>query len=120
MSYPWLYRLIRRDRRPSRSSHPQRRVSARRVRPQLEVLEDRVLLDAVRWINASGGDWSTASNWDLQRIPGPADDAIIEMPGITVTHLDSGRTDSIHSLTISNGTFNILGGTLSVATMVQG
>jgi RHS repeat-associated protein/uncharacterized repeat protein (TIGR01451 family) len=83
----------------------------------------------VTWINAAGGDWDNPSNWDLGRVPGPGDDVVINIPGITITHV-SARADAIHSLTsqafimlsagsltiggpsVLNATFTISGGTL--------
>jgi RHS repeat-associated protein len=83
----------------------------------------------VTWINAAGGDWDTPSNWDLGRVPGPGDDVVIGIPGITVTHALT-RADALHSLTsqafvslsagsltiggpsVINASFTISGGTL--------
>ncbi len=78
---------------------------ARYRRLALEPLEDRTLLSVVNWVSPTGGDWDTASNWlDVQgvaRLPGPGDDVVINLPGITVTH-DRATADAIHSLTSSD------------------
>jgi hypothetical protein len=70
---------------------------------RLEILEDRNLPSTVTWINPAGGDWDTAANWvddqGVHRLPGPADDAVIDTPGITVTHNMFFTSDSVHSLT---------------------
>ena len=66
--------------------------------PGLEPLESRILPATVNWINPGGGDWDTASNWSSGQVPGAGDDAVISIPGITVTHSDF-ATDSVHSLT---------------------
>ena len=71
-----------------------------------------MLLDAVRWINPAGGDWSVAANWDAGRVPGAGDDAIVDLSGITVTH--SRGTDAVQSLTIAHGTFTLSGGVLDL------
>src|SRR4051794_41004017 len=86
----------------------------RRWRTSLELLEDRLMLSPVRWINSSGGDWDTPSNWSTGALPGTGDDAIIDMPGITVTH-SANATDAINSVT-SQATLGISGGSLSIAT----
>ena len=39
---------------------------------------------AVNWDGGSG-NWSTATNWDTDTVPGAGDDVCIEVPGITVT-----------------------------------
>jgi hypothetical protein len=86
------------------------------------MLEDRTLLATVRWINASGGDWGIATNWrdpqGVNRLPGSGDDAIIDLANISVTH--STGTDSVRSLVTSNGTFNLVGGTLNITITLQG
>ncbi|MBW3672311.1 MAG: efflux RND transporter permease subunit, partial [Acidobacteria bacterium] len=35
----------------------------------------------VTWINTTGGDWHTASNWDTGSPPGPDDDVVIDAAG---------------------------------------
>jgi hypothetical protein len=82
---------------------------------RLELLEDRTVPSTVNWINPAGGDWSTASNWDAAHVPGPDDDAVINLAGpITVTH--SQGTDSIHSLTTAaNNNLVLTGSTLRLA-----
>ena len=90
----------------------------------------------------SGGDWSVASNWldefSVSRLPGPADDVVINIGGAaTVTHSQN-VTDYIHSLSANNaivlssgvidvattlasaGTFTVKGGTLREATVSSG
>ncbi len=76
-----------------------------------------VLLDAVRWINPAGGNWGVAANWDAGRVPGAGDDVTINMPGATITH--STGTDSVHSLTLTNGTLALSGGILQNISTLQ-
>jgi hypothetical protein len=112
-----------------------------KIRLGLEILEDRTLLSTVTWINASSGDWDTAANWrdDMgnNRLPGPADDAVIPSGGYAVTH-GSSVTDAVASITnqaaivLSHGTLNVSGnvsgtglftlsgGTLGNATVAAG
>jgi len=85
----------------------------RRCRISLEVLEDRLMLSTVQWINSSGGDWDTPSNWSTGALPGPGDDVVIDVTRITVTH-SSSASDSIHSLD-SQATLSLSNGTLSIA-----
>jgi len=78
----------------------------------LEMLDDRLAPADIRFINPAGGDWNVAGNWDLGRLPAAADDAIIDIAEITVTHLTG--THSVRSVnSISN--FNISGGTLQAS-----
>ncbi len=99
--------------RTHRPSHKERRPGGRRrfaYRPWLEALEELVMPDAVRWINPAGGDWGVAANWDAGHVPGPGDDATIDLSGITVTH--STGTDSVNSLLVTGATFSLSGGAL--------
>jgi hypothetical protein len=82
------------------------------LRPWLEILEARLVPDAVRWINPAGGDWDTPSNWNTGALPHSTDDVQIDWTTNPVTHA-AGFTDSIHSLA-SMTTLSILGGALSV------
>ncbi|HET7435886.1 MAG TPA: kelch repeat-containing protein [Thermoanaerobaculia bacterium] len=34
-----------------------------------------------QWINAAGGDWTNAANWDQHTVPGASDIALITLPG---------------------------------------
>jgi RHS repeat-associated protein len=103
-------------------------VRRRRFPLFVEPLEDRILLSTVTWINLNGGDWDTASNWQDQsgvnRVPGPSDDAVINVAASpTITHAQ-GVTDTVQSLTaadpfiLSSGTLNITG-TLSTSSSFQ-
>jgi hypothetical protein len=78
----------------------------------VSALEDRMLLATITWINPSGGDWDTPANWSSGAVPGPSDDAVINLPEITVTH--SSGTDSVNSIT-SQDQIVLGGGTLAVA-----
>jgi RHS repeat-associated protein len=85
-----------------------RRKTHRRTRrgsPRVEVLEGRLLPDAVTWVGGSG-NWADGSHWTPH--PPQADDNVtIGTPAITVTH--SSGYDSIKSLT-SNANLVISGG----------
>ena len=50
-------------------------------RPSLEMLDARLLLTMIHWSNPNGGFWNDAANWDLNRVPGPGDDVVIDLPG---------------------------------------
>ncbi len=69
------------------------------------------------WDNPAGSDWDTASNWvnsanpSDQHVPTASDDAVIDLPDITVTH-DSG-TDSVNSIA-SQDPIVVNGGTLTI------
>lgn len=46
-----------------------------------EALENRRLLATVDWIAAGGGDWNNGANWSSGNVPGPNDNAVINLPG---------------------------------------
>jgi hypothetical protein len=117
-----LFRKVARgkiqDSRRARPAEKRRRSFIRYSRLWLEALEDRVLPATITWINAAGGDWSTASNWDLNRLPAAGDDAVINLAGITVTH--STGTDAVQSVTLSStAALTLSGGSLTVAGNLQ-
>ncbi len=72
-------------------------------RPYLEHLENRLAPAVVSWDVDADGFWNVAANWrdDLgnQRLPGPADDVVIDRSAgnFTVTHQTGATT--IRSLT---------------------
>jgi hypothetical protein len=69
------------------------------------------------WTNAAGGDWDTPGNWSTATVPAAADDAVINLAGITVTHSAS-NSDTVNSLTMGNNlgdTLALSAGTLSLA-----
>src|SRR5262249_48301656 len=118
--------------RPSRRHGRQRTTAStilttRRRRPGLkrrrlapECLEDRTLLAPMSGGNAARGDWDTAANWvnagnpSDHHVPTSADDAQINIAGITVTHATS-AIDSVHSLTSQNA-ITLNAGSLSLGT----
>ena len=83
----------------------------RESRPRVETLELRQLLSSVNWISATGGSWNVASNWSTDKVPGPTDDAVINVSGITVT---SNADVSVNSVA-SKATLVLTGGTFDVA-----
>ena len=102
---------------PLRSSLAGRKSRRHRRSPSLESLERRCLLATFHWVSDSGGDWSTAANWLNQNgmpgVPGPDDDAVVSVTGITVTVSGS---ISVNSLNLASGsTLDVTGGSFSVA-----
>jgi hypothetical protein len=96
----------------NRTARPRRHA----LHPRLDALEGRTLLSTVSWINTSGGDWDTPSDWSTGTLPRPSDDVVISTAAITVTH-SSSASDSVKSLTISSSTsaLDISNGTLALA-----
>jgi hypothetical protein len=76
-----------------------------------------IVLASIRWTNAAGGSWQVPGNWSGNRVPGPTDDVVIDVPGdVTITY---GQGDSaIRSLHSANR-FSIAGETLRVADFIQ-
>jgi hypothetical protein len=100
---------------PPRSPKPSRtkRDNRSSFKPTLEALEERALLSTVSWINPSGGDWDTPSNWSSNAVPGANDAVVINLPGAIVTH-SANIADSVYSLT-SQDALVLSGGSLSLA-----
>src|SRR6266852_7504802 len=46
----------------------------------------------ISWTNSSGGNWSAATNWTPNQVPGPADNALITTNGTYAVTLDVGAT----------------------------
>src|SRR5438067_8629958 len=89
---------------------------------QVEELEVRLVPAQITWVNAAGGSWGTAGNWNLNRVPTSGDDVVIPNIGtFTVTYSSSSGTTSINSvtaseaLTLSGGTLNVVGNGLGTA-----
>jgi hypothetical protein len=102
---------------PHRSSPPGQKSRRHRRSPALEFLEQRCLLATFHWVSDSGGEWSTAANWLNQNgmpgVPGPDDDAVVSVTGITVT---TSGSISVNSLTLASGsTLDVTSGSFSVA-----
>ena len=65
----------------------------------------------VRWINPAGGNWTVASNWSTNVVPGAADDVIIDVsPSSPITF--AAGTLQVNSLTMSAGQLVISGNAL--------
>lgn len=118
-----FYSYPRRRKGPAHSRRAIR-PKARPRRPErllIELLEDRILPTTVNWLGGSG-DWATPSNWSNYNPtlgtggPGPGDDAVIDVAGISVTH--NAGNDTVNSLTVNDG-FILSGGTLTIAGNLQ-
>jgi hypothetical protein len=68
----------------------------------------------VHWNVNAGGDWSTPTNWDINAVPTPAADVVIDRPAGLYTVTVSTGTQAVNSLT-SNENLTISGGTLDLA-----
>ncbi|MCP4633378.1 MAG: hypothetical protein GY855_10675, partial [candidate division Zixibacteria bacterium] len=77
-----------------------------------------VLSAQISWSNASGGNWSTGSNWTGGVVPGAADTALITLDGTysvtldadtTVAGLTLGGASGIQTLSLSSRTMNVNG-----------
>ena len=84
----------------------------------MEALETRMLLSAVSWTGLGGdGSWTNPSNWTGNALPGPGDDATINVAGSPTISLISATTQQIHSLTTVDPI--MIDGPLAVATSVD-
>ena len=116
-------RSRRRNSQPPRSGYTRgggTRTTHWLFRPACERMEDRTLLATMLWTNAAGGDWDIIGNWvnsadsSDHHVPTSADDAQINIAGITVTH-SANTTDSVDSVVVASGsTLAVSNGTLSI------
>jgi hypothetical protein len=118
-------RLLERALAPGRAGRGTRRV---RTTPgirgplSLEWLECRALPSTVHWVGDSG-DWGDPGNWVdastlTHRTPTAGDDAVIAVPGVTVTH--AAGTDAVGCVAASGGAVRFAGGTLTVGGALRG
>ncbi|MEQ1828473.1 MAG: pre-peptidase C-terminal domain-containing protein, partial [Pirellula sp.] len=107
-------------------------IKQRRRNLAFELLEGRQMMASIQFSNASGGNWSLASNWDLGRIPAAGDDVIIpDFVGSPTITIGSGNFASqsivsfeklvvqgtlvVASTINATGTIELQGGTISNA-----
>ena len=65
------------------------------------------------WNVDADGDWATAADWSLGRLPGAADNVSINTTHLhTVTH--SSGTDTAHTLAVGRDKFAVSGGSLTI------
>ncbi len=95
-----------------------KKLARRLFRPTLESLEERVVLDAVVWHEATSGNWNVAANWldtttGGAKVPTSADQVSINETGVTVTVSGSENADT---LTTAGGTvLDVTAGSLTLA-----
>src|SRR5437773_2450491 len=63
----------------------------------------RVYAATAIWTNAAGGNWTTASNWQPNRVPGGFDTVLITADGTYTVVLDAGVELSSFTLGGTNG-----------------
>src|SRR5262245_59924528 len=82
---------------PFSGGRPNRRPP--RARLTVERLDDRIVPATVYW--DGGGldpDWNNPRNWSGDRLPGRADDVVIDVPGQDATIVHASGRASVHSL----------------------
>ena len=70
----------------------------------------------ITWTNTAGGNWTGATNWNPNQVPGAADTALITTPGtytvtvnaaVSVGVLTLGGASGAQTLALSSGTFTL-------------
>jgi hypothetical protein len=56
----------------------------------------------VNWVNAAGGNWNVATNWNPQKVPEAGDHVFIDLPGTYTVTLNAAAT--VASLTVGDTT----------------
>src|SRR6185436_21022570 len=82
--------------------------------PPALLAQDPTVSCTISWNVDADGAWTTASNWDLGRVPGPADDVCIRRPAGEFTVTLASAAVSINSLH-SQEAFTLASGSLSLA-----
>ncbi len=86
-----------------------------RRRPTIEVLEGRLVLSTVNWSGVGDGtSWNSPSNWVGGVVPGPGDDAVIDVGGNVTIQLPAGGI-FVGSLKQTGGILVARSGTLATA-----
>jgi hypothetical protein len=115
-------RIVNQRIRASRRAHPSfYRPKAVTFRPQVESIEDRILLSIVNWLPGSG-DWSDPNHWldasnQTHHVPTAGDDAVIST-GDTVMH--TAGADAAQSISLSSGSLLLIDGSLDVSGTLSG
>jgi len=65
----------------------------------------------IKWAGAQSGDWSVASNWDLNRVPIASDHVLIGVNGSYTVTLDTNTTVTGLTLDAPQATFATASGT---------
>jgi len=98
-----------------RTKFPRHRHQPKRLRPQFESLEPRLVLATINWDGGAGDDeWTTAANWVGDELPEQDDDVVISaaFSGRTITH---GAGNTVVNSIVSAASLNISNGNLAVA-----
>ncbi len=83
-----------------------------------EFSADSIAVQSVSWVNPSGGDWDTPSNWSTDAVPGAGDDVTISIAvSGPITH-DASTADSVNSL-ISTDPITLGAGSLAIGITAQ-
>jgi hypothetical protein len=123
-----MFSLWRKKFLPNKQRKPIRR-APRYVRPRLETLEDRLVLDAMTFApavhNGDGVNWFNANNWldttnpAIIAVPGANDSATIDGPFAVVI---AGQVASVNSLSLGSGTSTptlTINSSLDLTTMIS-
>src|SRR6516162_5096252 len=82
-------------------------MSRRGIRLWLHSLEDRTAPTVVNWTGAANdSQWTTATNWSSNAVPGAGDDVSIINPSSGYVTYSGGAT-SINSLTLQGGDLRV-------------
>ena len=94
-----------------------KKLARRLFRPTVEGLEERVVLDAVAWNEATSGNWNVAANWldtttGTAKVPASSDQVSINQAGVTVT---VSSAQAAGTLTTASGTvLDVTAGSLTL------
>src|SRR5580700_3556012 len=72
----------------------------RRLRLNIENLEDRVVPSIDTWTATGGGNWDVGSNWSLGNAPASSDTAVIDLSGTATITIKSGDNITVQSVNV--------------------
>ena len=83
-----------------------------------DIADPPPLVDPMRWIGTTGGNWNSPSNWNLNRVPTANDDVVIDIPNGDYNVDISGQAN-VRSLHAMDPIRVLSGGTLDVASTTE-
>ena len=83
-----------------------------------DIADPPPLVDPMRWIGTSGGNWNSPSNWNLNRVPTMNDDVVIDIPNGDY-NVDINGQANVRSLHAMDPIRVLFGGTLDIGSTTE-
>jgi len=83
-----------------------------------DIADPPPLVDPMRWIGTTGGNWNSPSNWNLNRVPTANDDVVIDIPNGDY-NVDINGQANVRSLHAMDPIRVLSGGTLDIGSTTE-